>query len=172
MKKIIFLLIAITLIGCTSENDKASNEAPLTKEAFKTPLDSNVWKALSGNQFKNANEVFLAYEKEKKMYNSQLHFDNTMSMWHKALFNYSKDLKIEQVNVILNDMDSMEFNSVSFRTYYRLLYHHNKEITNYRSKVNDFYKKNINYLTSADWKNVELKEQIIKNLNKEHFVFK
>ena len=67
-EKIIFLLIAITLIGCTSENDKASTEAPLTKEAFKTPLDSNVWKALSGNQFKNANEVFLAYEKEKKMY--------------------------------------------------------------------------------------------------------
>lgn len=172
MKKIILLLIATTLIGCSSDNEKSTNDTLLTKEAFKTPLDSKVWNALSNNEDNNANEIYLSFDNEKQMYQDQLHYDNTMSMWHKALFGYSKDLTIEQVNVILDDMDAMDFNSVSFRTYYRLLYHHKNGLTDYKTRANDFYEKNINDLTNATWKNQALKNKIINTLNKEHFVFK
>jgi hypothetical protein len=48
--------------------------------------------------------------------------------------------------------------------------YYKNSLINYKTKANDFYEKNIKNLTNATWKNQELKNKIIYNLNKEHFV--
>ena len=172
MNKYILIIFSFIFISCATDNDTVKNDISLAKESFKPPIESKVWEILSKTESNDANEVYDFYVSEKASYDGQLHNDNTMAMWHKAFLDYSKDLNIDQVNTILNDMDSMEFNSVSYRTYYRLLYHNKQHLTTYQNRENSFYNKNIDYLNSAEWKNKEINKKIINNLNKEHFVFK
>ena len=176
MKKVIYLLIAIITISCGSESvnvteNEMIQETPLKKDAFKTPDNSKIWEVIYNDDSFSASEVFNFYISEKNNEEGKLHFDNTMAMWHKIFYSYSKDLTFTQSNQILEDMDAMEFNSVSYRTYYRLIAHNRADLKDHKLKENNFYQKNIDYLNQADWKNVELKEKIIKDLNKQHFVF-
>jgi hypothetical protein len=153
-----------------ADADNVSEIANDEIQNYAVPNDSKSWNP-QFFEVENADFIFNTYRNEKTLYRDQLFYQNLLTMWHVNFVDIHKDLNMNQVESILDDMDGMKFNVASFETYYVLVnYHYSLNHVDRKKRLTAFYKKNHDYLTKAKWSKSDLQETKLKKLEQLNFV--
>jgi hypothetical protein len=162
------ILICFFCFGCSNSENNTSTvsdskvrkaEKAVDPSSFQTPYESKIWDVMRG-EVTEYSKVIKFYRTEKIKYDNELHFENTMDTWHKTLAKFSSDMTLTDAEEVLEDMDNLPTNIISYSTYYKLISNF-PEIKGRRGRLDIFYKKNMEYLLSKEWKNEGVRQGVI-----------
>lgn len=110
--------------------------------------------------------AFEHYMKEKELFKYSRHYLNTMNLWHREFFKYTDVMSNDQALMLIEDMEELATNVVSYDTYYKLL-ESRDVIPNKRFRADQFHTKNVTFLKRQGPGNPDSKRIIaqLKHIN-------
>lgn len=168
MKKLIYIIVVITIFGCSEDKDtlikeEVSTAKKETKNRIKgeIPRNMNVYSVLSKSGNKSVFELLELYKEDIKRAKDEDYETNLKNMWlislnTKVLNSGTSDEK----HYLIQEQDKMENNLPHINNYYKLLTVTNSiDKAEKMLKARSFYEKNKIAINNINWHTAEEKNQ-------------